>query len=328
MKISVFGAGAIGSFIAGVLARAGYDPALIARGATLSALRERGLTVEIGDDVFTVPLRATDDAAALGPQDVVILATKAHQIAGALDTIAPLIGPETVIVPAINGIPWWYCKGLSGPLKGLNLKSCDPAGRIDAALPVSQVIGAVVYMATSIPEPGRVVSVGPLKMILGAPVPDTAPRVQAIADALAASGLEAPVSDDIRADAWAKLWGNVHANPLSVATQATMIEMLSDPGVTGVSRMIMQEAAEVAGKLGIFFPMSIDQRLEEASKLGTFRTSMLQDFDAGKPIELDAILGVVAELGRHLGVETPTIDALYAVVRLRAELTGCYVTPA
>ncbi len=327
MQISIFGAGAIGSFLAGVMAKAGYDPALIARGATLSALRERGLTVEIGDDAFTVPLRATDDPAVLGPQDVVILATKAHQIAGALDTLAPLIGPETAVVPAINGIPWWYCKGLPGPLNGLNLKSCDPTGRIDAALPASQVIGAVVYLATSIPEPGRVVSVGPLKMILGAPTPATASRVQAIADALAASGLTAPVSDDIRADVWTKLWGNVHANPLSVATQATMIEMLSDPGVTGVSRMIMQEAAQVAGKLGVTFPVTVDQRLEEASKLGSFRTSMLQDFDAGKPIELDAILGVVSELGGKLGIETPTIDALYAVVRLRAQIDGCYLAP-
>jgi len=327
VKITIFGAGAIGSFVAGVMARAGYDPTLIARGATLAALRERGLTVEIGDDKFTVPLRATDDTAALGPQDIVILATKAHQIAGALHTLAPLIGPDTVIVPAINGIPWWYCKGLSGPLEGLDLTSCDPSGRIAAALPVSQVVGAVVYMATSIPEPGRVVSVGPLKMIVGAPTPGAEARVQPIADALAASGLQAPVSENIRADVWAKLWGNVHANPLSVATQATMIEMLSDPGVTGVSRMIMQEAAAVAGELGVFFPMSIDQRLEEASKLGSFRTSMLQDFDAGKPIELDAILGVVSELGGHLGIETPTIDALYAVVRLRAQVDGCYIAP-
>lgn len=327
MKIGVFGAGAIGSFIAGMLAKADHDPVLIARGAALSAIQRQGLTVEIGEDQFNTALRATDDPESAGIQDIIFLATKAHQIVGALDNLRPMIGPETVIVPAINGIPWWYCKGLNGPLADKDLNSCDPSGRIANDLPVEQIVGAVVYLATSIPEPGRVVSVGPLSVILGAPTPASAERAQGIASLISKSGLKGSVAEDIRAAVWAKLWGNVHANPLSVATQATMAQICSDPGISQVSRRVMTEAAVIAGKLNVTFEMTIDQRLEEASKLGAFRTSMLQDFDAGKPIELDAILGVVSELGRELGIPTPSIDTLYSIVRLRAEIEGCYIRP-
>ena len=327
MKIAIFGAGAIGCTLAGLLARQGADPLLIARGATLEAVAERGLSVKLASDAFTVSVRATDDTKAAGPQDVVILTTKAHQIAGALEALAPLIAEDTIVVPAINGIPWWYCKGLNGPLRDIDLKSCDPNGAIDRAVPVSQVVGAVVYVASAVPAPGRVESVGPMKIVLGAPTPATADRIAPIAELLTDAGLAVPVADDIRAALWTKLWGNIHANPISVATQATMTELLSDPGVSGVSRAIMTEARDVAGKLGITFPVSIDQRLDEARELGSFRTSMLQDFDAGRPIELDAILGVASELGNQLGVATPTIDTIYAIVRLRAQLCGCYHPP-
>lgn len=331
MKIAVFGAGAIGCFVAGMMARAGLSPTLIARGAMLEAVRRDGLTVNFEGRDFTVPLQATDDTAAAGPQDLVILTTKAHQIIDALPALTPLIGPETLVMPAINGIPWWYCKGLTAPgtekIAGRDLASCDPSGRIDAVIPVNQVLGAVVYLAASIPEPGRVDTVGPKTLLVGDAGHGNAEMARKIAELLCQSGFEAPVVDDIRAAVWTKLWGNVHSNPLSVATMGTMEQICSDPQVSDVSRRIMQETEAVANAVGVTFPMTIEDRLIEGAKLGPFRTSMLQDFDKGRPIELDAILGVVSEIGGLMGIETPAIDMLYAIVKMRASVAGCYEPP-
>ncbi len=331
MKITVFGAGAIGGYLAGLLARAGRKPALIARGETLTAIQANGLTVERpGEPPFTVDLTATDDPARLGPQDMVLIATKAHQIKDALPVLTPLLGPDTAVVPAINGIPWWYCKGLDGPLHDRDLASCDPSGAIAAAIPVEQVIGMVVYLATHCPEPGRVVSVGPQRLVIGAATPGgrAAGMVAGLGEALDDAGFTVDRAENIRTAVWTKLLGNVHSNPLSVAAEATVIDMLRDPGMRSVSRKIMSETAAVAARLGVDFPVTIDSRLEEAEKLGAFRSSMLQDYDRTRPIELDAILGVVAELGRALGVSTETIDTVYAIVRLRAALHGCYQPPS
>lgn len=332
MKIAVFGAGAIGCFVAGMMARAGFAPTLIARGPMLKAINANGLTVNFEGADFTVPLFATEDTAAAGPQDLVILTTKAHQIVGALPAIAPLIGPNTLVMPAINGIPWWYCKGLSGPqtqaIAGRDLASCDPSGRIDRLIPVDQVLGAVVYLAASIPEPGRVDTVGPKTLVIGDAGGANAAMAREVSQMLSQSGFDAPVVDDIRAAVWTKLWGNVHSNPLSVATMGTMTQICTDPKVSDVSRRIMQETEAVANAVGVTFPMTIEDRLVEGAKLGAFRTSMLQDFDKGRPIELDAILGVVSEIGSHMGIETPAIDMLYAIVKMRANVAGCYEPPA
>lgn len=332
MKIAVFGAGAIGCFVAGMMARAGMAPTLIARGPMLEAVRAGGLTVNFEGKDFTAALEATDDTAAAGPQDLVILTTKAHQIVDALPALAPLIGPDTLVMPAINGIPWWYCKGLSGQetqaIAGRNLLSCDPSGRIDRLIPIDQVLGAVVYLAASIPAPGRVETVGPKTILVGDPSGANKPMAEKVAGLLTAAGFDAPLADDIRAAAWIKLWGNVHSNPLSVATMGTMEEICTDQLVSNVSRSIMRETEAVAGAVGITFPMSIEDRLVEGAKLGPFRTSMLQDFDKKRAIELDAILGVVSELGGLVGVETPSIDMLYAIVRMRAKIEGCYTAPA
>lgn len=332
MKIAVFGAGAIGCFVAGMMARAGLSPTLIARGAMLEAVRGNGLTVKFEGADFTVPIRATDDTASAGPQDLVILTTKAHQIVHALPALAPLIGPDTLVMPAINGIPWWYCKGLSGPeaarIADRDLASCDPSGRIGRLIPVDRVLGAVVYLAASIPEPGRVDTVGPKTVLVGDASGNNRAATQKVSDLLRQSGFEAPVTEDIRAAVWTKLWGNVHSNPLSVATMATMAQICTDPQVSDVSRRIMRETQAVASALGVTFSMTIEDRLVEGAKLGAFRTSMLQDFDKGRPIELDAILGVVSEIGALVGIETPAIDMLYAIVRMRASVAGCYEPPA
>ncbi len=327
MKIAVLGAGAIGSFVAGQLARAGYDPVLIARGATKEAVAANGLTIEMDGELAHTPIRVTDTPSDIGEQDLVILATKAHQIVGALDTLEPMLGPDTAVAPAINGIPWWYCKGLDHPLGGSNLASCDPSGRIAAVIGVERVIGTVVYLATSIPTPGHVKSVGPKSLIIGEALGVPSPRLSAFNAALTTAGFDVTVTEDIRAAAFIKLWGNVHSNPMSVLIQGTMTEMLGDPLIADVSRKIMEETREVAGRFDVHFPMSIDYRLEEGMKLGAFRTSMLQDFDKGQAIELDAILGVISELGRKLDVPTPSVDILYALVRRRTDLTGCYFPP-
>lgn len=331
MKIAVFGAGAIGCFIAGMMARAGFSPTLIARGQMLKAIQSQGLSVKFEGDWFTVPLEATDDTAAVGPQDLVILATKAHQIEPALPALKGLIGPETRVMPAINGIPWWYCKGLSGsaaqPVADRNLDSCDPSGRIDRMIPADRVLGAVVYLAASIPEPGRVDTIGPKTLLIGDASGKNGAMTEQVADMLRQSGFDAPVVDDIRAAVWTKLWGNVHSNPLSVATMGTMEQICTDQKVSDVSRAIMRETESVANALGVTFSMSIEDRLVEGAKLGSFRTSMLQDFDKQRPIELDAILGVVSELGARVGIDTPAIDMLYAIVRMRATVAGCYTPP-
>lgn len=331
MKIAVFGAGAIGCFVAGMMARAGLAPTLIARGPMLEAVQRKGLTVLFEGQEFTVPVAATDTPEDIGPQDLVILTTKAHQIVSALPSLTPLIGKETLVMPAINGIPWWYCKGVTGPgtaqISGRDLVSCDPSGAIDRLIPVDRVIGAVVYLAASIPEPGRVDTVGPKTILVGDAVGKNTAATKTIADLLNRSGFDAPVTEDIRASVWTKLWGNVHSNPLSVVTMGTMAQMCTDPLVSNVSRAIMRETEAVANAVGVTFAMTIEDRLVEGAKLGAFRTSMLQDFDKGRLIELDAILGVVSEIGALVGLKTPTIDMLYAIVKMRASVAGCYEPP-
>jgi len=324
MKITVFGVGAVGGMAAARLAQAGEDVSVVARGATLDAIRRDGLVLEDLDGRFDAPVNATDDPARLPPQDVVVLGMKAHQIAAALPKIRPLLGADTLVVPAINGLPWWFFQGRAGPLADARLESLDPDGALAEAFAPKRLAGCVVYVASEIVAPGRIKSQGKRKWVLG-PVTDGGARaLPAFAEALTRAGYEAPIADDIRHAAWMKLWGNMWANPLSVATQATMGEMVSDDALRATAKRMMVEAQAIAAAVGVTLEMDLDKRVDEAAMGGLrdFRTSMLQDFDRDKPIELDAILGAIREIGRRLEIPHPVIDAVYGIVRLRAKTAG------
>ncbi len=331
MRIAIFGAGAVGGLIGARLTAAGADPLVVARGATAEALAERGLVLDDRGERLETQPRVASDPHAAGPQDAVVLALKAHQIAPALPSIRPLVGPKTLVVPAINGVPWWYFQGAyaetfegpdTPPLAGARLDSLDPDGALANAFPAQQLVGCVVYVAAVVPETGTVVGSGPRRLELGA-VDSTAPAALAsLADTLSGAGLDAPVVPDIRAAVWRKLWGNLWANPLSVATGGTMEELGGDAEVRGVAAGMMAEAERIANRLGVFFPMDIETRIDQGASLGPFKSSMLQDFERGRAIELAAILGAVREIGRRLDIPTPTIDTVHALVRLKARLAG------
>lgn len=325
MKIAVFGAGAIGGLAAGKLAHAGHDPLVIARGDTLAALQADGFHIHEKDGAFTVPVRATSDTTKAGVQDVLFLGLKSHQIAGVLPQLAPLVGPETTIVPMINGVPWWYFKGTDGALADRDLESLDPSGALAEALPVAQVVGCVVYVAADCPQPGTVNSVGPRRLMLGAPDNNPAnPRLVAVRTLLDDAGFTVPEVDDIRTEIWQKLWGNLFANPLSVLTGAGMADICTRPAVRQVAADMMREAKTVAGALGIDLGMDIETRIGHAAQLGGFKTSMLQDYERGRAIELDAILGAVVEIAAGLDLSVPQLETVYGLVRLRAETAGCW----
>lgn len=320
MKITVFGAGAVGGLIAGRLAQAGETTSVVARGATLAAIREHGLRLREGDgDEAALPLTATDDPAGLPDQDVVVLALKAHQIEGALPTIAPLLKGDPLVLPAINGVPWWYGAGSDSPLDPARIAAVDPNGRLADTFDAARLAGCVVYVAAESPEPGRVVSTGNRRLMLGPVAPGGAAGLEAFATALDQAGFTAPVVDDIRVEVWKKLWGNLWANPISVLTNATMGEIASEPSVRETARAMMREARAVAAALGVTLDGDIDERIDKPGRgLPDFRTSMLQDFDRGRPIELEAILGAVRELAIRLEIPAPTIDMVYGLTRLRA----------
>lgn len=327
MKISVFGAGAIGGLIAGKIAACGQACTLVARGDAVDRLNGSGISVAERGQVYNgrpLVIDSTDTADA-GPQDIVVLTTKAHQLEPALPSIVPLIGPETIIVPAINGIPWWYTHGVrQKAIAGCTLASVDPAGALAKALPAEQVAGCVVYIAAEIQEPGVINSVGPRRLMLGGVIPAGRQAAEKAAAVLGAADFTTPVEDDIRQTVWIKLWGNLHANPISVLTAATMAQTANDPHVRAVSRSMMAEASAVAAACGVDLEMSIDERLDQGKGLGAFKTSMLQDFEKERPIELDAILGAVIELADLLSIETPMLKAVYGLTRLRAITAGCY----
>ncbi len=331
MKITVFGAGAIGGLIAGKIAASGQDCTLVARGETVGRLQASGLSIHERGQVYEGRPTVLDsaDTASAGPQDIVILATKAHHLEAALPAITPLVGPQTIIVPAINGIPWWYTHGTDRKqIAERTLVSVDPGGKLAAALPAAQMVGCVVYIAADIPRPGTINSVGPRRLMLG----DVATAGNAmsgkVAKVLEKADFRAPFGDDIRQQVWVKLWGNIHANPISVLTAATMEQTIDDPHVRAVSRTMMAETEAVASALDIDLGMSIDERLDQGKGLGAFKTSMLQDFEKGRSIELDAILGAVIELADWLSIDTPMLKAIYGLTRLRAITAGCYEGPA
>jgi 2-dehydropantoate 2-reductase len=323
MKAAVFGAGAIGGMLGAALCRADVDTTLIARGPHLAALKANGLRVTGSWGERTVHPAATADTAAVGPQDYVIVATKAQSAAAAVDAILPMLGPETAVVTAVNGVPWWYCHGVKGALAGRPLETVDPGARQWTLIGPGRAIGCVVFPAAEIAEPGVIRVIAGDRFVLGEPDGSTTERVRALARALIDGGLKVPVRTSVRTEIWVKLWGNVAFNPISALTRATMADLIADPGTLALIRAVMTEAEAVARALGIAMPISLDARIDGARSVGAHRTSMLQDLERGRSMEIDALVAAVAELGELTGVATPMIDAVLALVRRLAISAGC-----
>ena len=316
MKFAIVGAGAIGAFVGAMLAKSGEDVTLIARGPHLRAMQERGVRVrgEIGE--FEAHPAATDDTAGVGEVDVVLLTLKAHSLPAMAPELAPLFGPQTSVVSAQNGIPWWYFYRHGGPLEGMQLESVDPGGVITQNIDSARVIGCIVYPSTSIAEPGVIEHTEGNRFAIGEPDGSKSERCRALADVFIKAGFRCPIRTNIRHDMWVKLMGNVAYNPISALTGATLIEIVQSLETRELAAAIMREAESVALKLGIELGVSIEQRLAGAEKVGHHKTSMLQDIEAGKPTELEAIVGAVVELGEKLGVDLPNTKSVYARVKL------------
>jgi 2-dehydropantoate 2-reductase len=326
MKIAVFGAGAIGGYLAVKLHQAGAEVSVIARGAHLAAMRERGLTLRSQADTVTVRPACTDKVEDLGPQDYVIATLKATGLMPAAPQIAKLMGPETALVTGINGIPYWYFYGQEGPWRDRVIECLDPDGKLWELLPPRQVIGCVVYPAAEVIEPGVIMHTYGNRFSLGEPDGSNSPRVLALSRMLTQAGLKAPVRSNIRDEIWVKLWGNLAFNPLSALTSSTLERLAFRPELRAVARTMMQEAQGVGEALGAKFSVSIDKRMDGAGEVGAHKTSMLQDLERGRPMEIDALLGAVVELAELTEKPTPLCKAILALLRERARLAGC--TPA
>jgi 2-dehydropantoate 2-reductase len=324
MKVCIFGSGAIGGFLGARLARAGTEVGLIARGAQLDAIRRSGLRLISGDEDFVVHPAATDDAADLGIQDAVIITLKAHSVPGCVAAMQPLLGPETMVVTAVNGIPYWYFHGHGGPLEGQVLESVDPGARQWRGLGPERAVGCIVYPATDVIAPGVIQHTYGDKFPLGEPSGEKTPRVLALSALLEAAGLRAPVLDRIRDEIWLKLWGNLSFNPISVLTHATLGEIVADPQTRRLARTMMLEGQAVAERLGVHFRVDVERRIDGAGAVGAHKTSTLQDLERGRPMEIDALVTVVQELGRLVDLPTPTIDTVLALVQQRARIAGLY----
>lgn len=324
MKVCIVGMGAIGGVIGFGLTKAGCDVSGLARGATLAALREKGLRFTSGGPVESARIRVSEDPRELGVQDLVVIAVKAPALALAAASVAPLIGPETIVLPAMNGVPWWFFQGFGGELAGTSLRSVDPGGVIASTIPPSAILGCVVHLGASCPEPGFVKSL-PLKtLIVGEPSGRMTDRLRALGATLEKAGFEPKLTDSIQREIWYKLWGNMTMNPLSALTGATMDRILDDPLVNRLCREIMAEAKRIGAKIGCPIDQSIDDRIAITRKLGAFKTSMLQDIEARRPVELDALLASVVEIGALLGEKTPHIDIVLGLARLQARTLGLY----
>ena len=320
MRIVIAGAGAIGGYIGARLAKQGADVVLFARGPHLKAMQERGLRVvsaEEGD--FEVRPTVTGDLSSVGTCDVVFLGVKAHALTGLAPSLKPLFGPDTIVVSTQNGVPWWYFQNYPGELNNVRLERVDPGGVIAGAIEPRRVIGSLAYFATDIVEPGVIRHIEGNRMSFGEPDGSKSDRVKKIAEALIAAGFRCPVTARFRHEIWVKLLGNVAFNPISALTGGTLEELVRDAGACQVVREIMAETEAVAGRLGIELPISIDQRIAGAEKVGAHKTSMLQDLEAGRPMEIEAVVGAVVELGERLGVPMPATRTVYACVKLLDE---------
>jgi 2-dehydropantoate 2-reductase len=318
MRFAIAGAGAIGAFAGAMLSRSGEDVTLIARGAHLRAMQDHGLRVRgsLGD--FEVRPAATDDPSSIGAVDVILLTVKAHSLTEMAPRLGPLLGPETCIVSAQNGIPWWYFYRHGGDWEGMRLESVDPGGIINNNIDPARVVGCVVYPSTIIVEPGVIEHIEGTRFAIGEPDGGKSDRCRRIADAFIKAGLRCPIRTDIRHDMWVKIMGSVAFNPISALTRATLIEIVKCPETRDLAAGIMTEADAVAKRLGIDIGISVEQRLDGAMKVGDHKTSMLQDVEMGRPLELEAIVGAVLELGDKVGVSMPCTRAVYACVKLLA----------
>lgn len=322
MKVCVVGAGAIGGWTAAWLARAGHDVGLVARGVQLEALRRDGLTLESGGARSTFRLPASQEPRDFGAQDAVFLCLKTYSISAMLPRIAPLVGPGTVVVPAINGLPWWYFHAEGGPRDGQPIDCLDPQGRMLAALDPVHIVGCVVHGAAEVVAPGVVRHTAGNRFILGEPDGSRSGRALELAQAMTAAGFDAPVTAAIRVEIWTKLIGNLSYNPVAALTLAWMHEINANPDLLALIRVLMEEAMRVAAAYGVRVPMTIDERIEVARKIGRSRISMHQDVERGRPLESDAIVGAVAELARKAAVATPMIDAMLALLAERSRHLG------
>jgi len=321
MKICIVGLGAIGGWLAARLARQpGVELSALARGATLSAVRQQGLRFESAGEVAHIAMRVSDDAAELGVQDLVVVALKGPALSGASEQITQLLSPRTDshtrVLVAMNGVPWWFFDGLAGEAEGLRLDSVDPGGRIRAAIPTAQVVGCVVHASCTSPEPGFVRHVQGRGLIVGVPAGGRPPALEPIAAVLDAAGFELTVSERIQRDIWYKLWGNMTLNPISALTRATCDRILDDELVRGFVSQVMLEAAALGARIGCPVEQTPEARHAVTRKLGAFKTSMLQDLEAGRPLELAALLGAPHEIARHLGMNVPGMSALLGLARL------------
>ncbi len=323
-KVAIVGAGAIGGWMGMHLARAGAQLSVLARGDTLTALQRNGLQLHQGGELHHMPVKASNDAAELGVQDLVVISVKAPALASVAQQIGPLIGQDTVVLTAMNGVPWWFLQGFGGPVQGQSLGTVDPQGTIARAIPAQHVIGGVVHASCSVDAPGVIRHHFGDGLIVGEPSGANTPRVQALHALLQKAGFNATLSPQIQKDIWFKLWGNMTVNPISALTGATSDRLLDDALVRGFMSRVMLEARAIGECIGIPIAQEPEDRHAITRKLGTFKTSMLQDVEAGKPVELDALVSAVRELGQMTGVATPFTDALLGLSRLHARGLGLY----
>jgi 2-dehydropantoate 2-reductase len=318
IKICVVGAGSIGGHLGVLFATVGHDVTLIARGAHLAAIRKNGLRLILddGSEHLVRHMHATENIRAVGQQDLVILAVKANQVEPLVDDVTSLFHDTTVLLPMQNGIPWWYFQRHGGPHEGYCVRAVDPHGRIMSAIDPQRIIGCVVYPAAGIVSPGVVRHIEGNRYPLGELDGTTTERITSIANAFTAAGLKSPILPHIRAEIWLKLWGNLTFNPISALTHSTLVDLCRYPLTRELATRMMAEAQEIAERLGIKFRVDIEKRIAGAEKVGKHKTSMLQDIEAGREPEIDALVGAVIELGRLTGVATPHIDAVYALVKL------------
>jgi 2-dehydropantoate 2-reductase len=320
LKIGIVGVGAIGGYIGHSLARAGEDVTFVARGKNLAALKANGIRLvrADGSDDVVAPVKATDDYAVAGPQDLVILAMKAHQMESVAADVPTLFGPATVVVPMQNGIPYWYFHRYAGALAGTPIRSVDPTGAIGSHIPAERVIGCVVYPATELLAPAVIKHVEGDRFPVGEPDGSASERVARVSECFIRAGLKSPVLDDIRAEIWLKLWGNMTFNPISALSRATLAGICQYPPSRALAAAMMSEAQVIAGKLGVTFRLPLEKRIAGAERVGHHKTSMLQDVEAGRPLEIDALLGSVIEMARLTDTPSPNLDAVYALTKLLA----------
>lgn len=324
MKVAIFGAGAIGGYLAVKLHQAGAEVRVIARGPHLAAMREHGLTLKSEGETVTVRLPCTDRPEEAGPQDYVIATLKANGLAPAAPQIARLMGPDTALVTGINGVPYWYFHGLEGRWRDHRIESVDPGGRLWELLPPRQAIGCIVYPAAEVTAPGVIEHTYGNRFTLGEPDGSKSARVEALSRMLTKAGLKAPVRANIRDEIWVKLWGNLAFNPLSALTGSTLDRLAFRPDLRAVARAMMEEAQAVGEALGAKFAVTIEKRMDGAGEVGAHKTSMLQDLERGRPMEIDALLGAVVELGELAAIATPLCRTILALTRERGRQAGCY----